>query len=180
MSRRIDTMGHLPAFYRGVREFEAIAQCEDTFFHALADDNAADLADAFILSASESSIAIWEREIGIRSEPALESLDFRRKRLINRYTTKPPFTIRWLEQQLVALLGDGFLKTERDDDVEILFVYADLDSLPVLREFDTTIEIVLPLSMQYVKMLSGFRELPGAFYAGSTNPIHVHFDILPA
>ncbi len=180
MTRTIDYMAHLPDFYQGIREFEALARTENATFQQLAEDNAQDLADAFVLTASEASIAIWEAEIGIRADPSSETLEFRRKRLINRYTTKPPFPIRWLERQLTELLGEGFRKATRDDDVEILFVHANLDSYPVLREFDATVEIVLPLSMQYVKVLSGFRAIPAALVAASTNAVHLHVDIRPA
>ena len=180
MQREIHFMGRLPEFYRDIYEFKAIGGSEDAEFQTLAACNAEDLRDAFIMTGAESSIAIWEKEIGIRADPSAETLDFRRKRLINRYTTKPPFTIQWLDNQLSALLGGGFIRTERDGDVEILYVYADLGSLPLLREFDAMIEFVLPLSMQYFKRLSAHRDWPAALYAGSTNPTHIHLFVNPA
>ena len=157
-------------------EFEAIGDTEDVEFQLLAEANAEDLQNAFVMTGDENSISIWEKEIGIRAE-AGEALDFRRRRLINRYTIKPPFTMRWLEKQLTELLGAGFLKAERDDDVEILYVYVDIDSLPMLREFDTTIEMVLPLSMQYYKNILGHRDIPSRVYIGAISPVHIHIEM---
>lgn len=176
MERKIQFMGHLPEFFQGVREFAAVGDTEDVEFKLLGEANAEDLRDAFVMTGSEESIGIWEKEIGIRAESG-ESLDFRRKRLINRYTIKPPFTLRWLERQLGELLGGGFLRAERDDDVEILYVYVDIDSLPALREFDATIEMVLPLSMQYFKMILGKREIPAGLFIGAASPMHIHIEM---
>lgn len=176
MDRKIHFMGHLPDFYQGVREFEATGDTEDVEFKLLAEANAEDLRNAFVMTGNENSISIWEKEIGIRAE-AGESLDFRRKRLINRYTIKPPFTLRWLEKQLTELLGAGFLKAERDDDVEILYVYVDIDSLAALREFDATIEMVLPLSMQYFKNILGHRDIPSRIWVGATSPMYIHIEM---
>ena len=176
MDRKIQFMGHLPEFYQGVREFEAIGDTEDVEFKLLAEANQEDLLNAFVMTGNENSISIWEKEIGIRAEIG-ETLDFRRKRLINRYTIKPPFTMRWLEKQLTELLGAGFLKAERDDDVEILYVFVDIDSLPVLREFDATIEMVLPLSMQYFKTIIGHRDIPSGLHIGATSPVHIHIEM---
>ncbi len=179
MNRNIHFMGRLPSFYQGVEEFEAIGQTLDEEFRLLAQANEEDLHNYFVMTADAESIGIWEREIGIRAS-AGETLDFRRKRLINRYTMKPPFTIGWLDRQLRDFLGAGFLRTERDDDVEILTVYADIDSLSALLELDTLIETVLPLSMQYYRELSGHKELSSKLYVGSAHPMYLRIEIQPA
>lgn len=177
MARDIRIMGHLPEYYENIREFGQIAVTEDEEFKLIEEANAEDLADAFVMTASEKSIAIWESEIGIVPDKSSESLDFRKQRLINRYTMKPPFTIRWLEKQLTQLLGNDFIKVDRDDDVEILYVYVNLDSWPILKEFDKTIEAVLPLSMQYIKHLRKYVEALGNLYAGGFYRQHWHFEL---
>lgn len=178
--RQISVMGHLPEFYSPVREFRRIDEIENAEFQELARCNEEDLRDAFIMTADERSLKIWEKEIGIRAEAGMETLDFRRKRLVNRYTAKPPFTMRWLEKQLAALLGAGFSHCERDEEVELLTVYADLSSLLLLREFEATIEQVLPLSMQHWKHLLGYRKPEGGFFVGGTTMGHVQLTSWPA
>lgn len=174
MGRKISILRYLPEIHQSLREFQQIAWTEDTEFKQMERENAQDLDDAFILTAGEKSIGIWEKEIGIRADPSVEDIEFRRKRLINRYTTKPPFTIKWLERQLKELLEDGFIRCERDDDVEILRIYAELLSLPLLREFDSSLEAVLPLSMQYEKQLRAKREAREQAYAAMASYGHLH------
>lgn len=180
MARKIHFMGHLPEFYSGIREFEAIGSSIDEEFKLFAKANQEDLANYFVMTANEVGLSVWEKEIGIRADPSAESLDFRRKRLISRYTTRPPFTIKWMDNQLRQLLGDGFIKTARDDAVEILYVYADIDSLSQLNELDTLIETVLPLSMQYGKRLFGFRDIPSCVYVAANSPILLRLKVNPA
>lgn len=165
--RKIALMAHLPSFYHEVAEFQQLFGSLDQEFIQIYYENEKDLLDAFVMTADESSIGIWEKEIGIIPDLSNEDLDFRKARLINRYTIKPPFTIVWMERQLKNLLKEQFLRCERDDEVEILTVYADLSSLPILREFESTIEAVLPLSMQFQKCLSAYRKATAKFYAGA-------------
>ncbi len=177
MERNIDILNHLPEIYHTVREFQQIALSENTEFLQWKQSNQQDLLDSFIKTADKNSIEIWEKEIGIQADILNESIDFRRQRLINRYTMKPPFTIRWLEQQLKQLLGNGFLKLVRDDDLLNLTVHADLVYLPILREFDTTLESVLPMTMQYQKQLNSHRDVQTQCFAAAASSMHVHFQI---
>jgi Uncharacterized protein conserved in bacteria (DUF2313). len=180
MERKIDILGYLPDIFHTVRDFQQIARTENAECMQLAQWNQQDLADAFILTAQPNSIAIWEKEIGIHADPYTETLEFRRKRLINRYTMKPPFTMIWLEQQLQELLGDGFLGAKRDADLMNLTVYADLMSLPLLREFDNMLEAILPLNMQYDKRLKSHREVNETYWAAMAAPMHLHIAVLMA
>lgn len=177
MERKIDILGRLPEIFHTVRDFQQIARTEDAELMQIAQWNQEDLVDAFILTADQKSIAIWEKEIGIYPDLHMETLDFRRRRLIHRYTMKPPFTMNWLEQQLKELLGEGFLGAKRDEALMNLTVYADLMSLPLLREFDNTLEAVLPLSMQFDKILNSHRDVGEKRWAGMATALHLHIGV---
>lgn len=177
MKRTIRTLQRLPEIYHTVREFQQITRSEDDEFAQWQENNQQDLDDAFIKTAKEDSLAIWENEIGIRPDIGHESIDFRRQRLINRYTIKPPFTIRWLEQQLKQLLGDGFIKLVRDQALLNLTVHADLVYLPLLREFDATLEAVLPMTMQCFKQFNAHRVAPTNAYMTALGIVHIHLEV---
>lgn len=174
MAWTIDCMGRLPDYYKNIEQFKQITNTDDEEFKLLKSQIDKDLNNAFIMKADATSITIFEREIGIFADPTTETLDFRRKRLINRYTTKPPFTIRWLENQVTTLLGNDLLGVWRDDDVEILYIHINISSYAVLKEFETTIEAVLPLSMQYKKQITALFDLLADLYIGSTSMQHIH------
>lgn len=178
MNKKINTLKHLPEIYHTIREIQQITQTEDSEFIQLNDWNEKDRNDAFIMTASDKSLKIWEREIGIRADETNETTEFRRKRLINRYTLKPPFTMHWLEEQLKELMGDGFIRIERDEKILHLIIYVDISSFPLLLEFEATIEAVLPLTMNLEKRMETKRELQENQWLGMATSSHLHYDIM--
>lgn len=147
MERKIGFLQRLPEIYSTVREFQALAQSMDGEFEQIAQDNRQDLEDSFILQAPAERLSIWEKEIGIRADPQRESTEFRRQRLINRYTTRPPFTMNWLKKQLDMLLGAGNYRLGRDENLQTLKITAGISAGPLLQEFQKTLENTVPLSM---------------------------------
>lgn len=171
---------HLPTFYHDVAEFQAIAAAIDPELEVLSSQWRNDFVESFILEASGERLKGWEEEIGIRADPLTETDAIRRKRLILRYTTKPPFTIRWLRIQLQQLLGTGFQKVERDGDIEALLLHLDVDALSLWEDIVIWLEMVVPLSMQFGVSFTGHKELPSKLYVGSAHPMHLHIEIQPA
>ena len=172
-----DYMGHLPSFYQDVEEMKALAAAIDPEITGLKNQVRKDFLEGFILNAPADRLKIWEQEIGIIADPSTESLEFRRKRLILRYTTKPPFTIRWLRQQLTEMLGVNFISATRDADIETLFITADIDSVPMMEEINRWLEAVVPLSMDFGKHFIGHRDIPSRVYIGAISPVHIHIEM---
>ena len=160
-------------------KFRDIAEIENEEFERLKECNEKDLMDAFIMTASEKSIEIWEKEIYIKYDKVNDTLEFRRQRLINRYTIKPPFTIVWLENQLKSLIGDNLLDMRRDDDVETVFIEANFDSYSLLKEFITTLENTVPLSMLWSILYIAYKMTETKLYFGSTNLMHIKIESKP-
>lgn len=107
------------------------------------------LDDKFVVSASEQGVRRRERMLGIQADPTTESIEFRRRRLINRYSTKPPFTRKYLQEQLDALVGAGMTIVSIDSQEFILTVTTNIDDAHVFREVIHTIETVKPANMLY-------------------------------
>ncbi|WP_206108572.1 putative phage tail protein [Paenibacillus thiaminolyticus] len=49
------------------------------------------LDDQFVLTSSVDGIKRREKMLGIQADSSLETIEFRRQRIINRYQMKPPF-----------------------------------------------------------------------------------------
>lgn len=173
MQRDPSYFKHLPEYYHDVQEIFALAKTIDEELKDQTNTSHQDLQELFVMTASANTLEVWESELGIRADPSKEDLNFRKKRLINRYTTKPPFTMRWLENQLQQLLGNGFIKIKRDDEIELLTIFADLSSLNILREFDLTLERILPLSMQYFKSVIAKMEAVGTLFVKTATMTHI-------
>ncbi|GJM70253.1 hypothetical protein HMSSN036_24690 [Paenibacillus macerans] len=87
--------------------------------------------------------------LGIQADPTRETMEFRRRRILNRYQTKPPFTVRYLQRQLDALVGKGMTIASVDYANRVLTVTANVDNASVFKEVLYTIETTKPANMVY-------------------------------
>ena len=145
---------YLPEIYHEVIDFVELTETEtpevisaETAIQRLLDDQ-------FIKSATESTIRRREKILGIQADPNTETLDFRRKRLINRYSTKPPFTIRYLQRQLDNLVGEGLTIVSADVQNFTLTVTANIDDASVFKEVEHTVKVVKPANIVYQQQTS--------------------------
>jgi hypothetical protein len=156
-------MAYLPDYYREIRDFNDLAGTESIELDALESAIGRLFDDQFVMTAGVDAVKRRERMLGIQADPAAESLDFRRKRLINRYSTKPPFTLRYLQQQLDALVGPGLAIVSVDVQQFILYVTANIENANVFKEVQHTVETIKPANLIYQQNTSlradiGLRE----------------------
>jgi len=147
MSERI--LQYLPDFYREIRDFTEIGRTESAELDDLETAIQRAFDDQFVMTASADAVKRRERMLGIQADPATESLEFRRKRLVNRYSMKPPFTLRYLQEHLDALVGPGMTIVSVDVQNFILYVTTNIENASVFREVIHTIETVKPANMVY-------------------------------
>lgn len=110
--------------------------------------------DQFVTGASEQAIRRQEKLLGIQADPTTETLEFRRKRLINRYSTKPPFTKRYLQQRLDYLVGAGLTIVSVDPQSFILTVTTNIDNAALFKEVERTVKVTKPANMLYQQQTS--------------------------
>lgn len=147
MAERI--LGYLPDFYRRIREFAELDRAESAELDELAAAVQRLLDDQFVLTASVDALKRRERMLGIQADPATESLEFRRARIINRYSMKPPFTARFLQEQLDRLVGPGRTLVEVEPENYLLIVTAAIDDAEVFREVEHTVKTIKPANIVY-------------------------------
>lgn len=140
---------HLPDFYERIEDFVELAATESAELELM--DGAVNqlLDDQFVETSGLQAIKRREQMLGIQADPKTESLEFRRKRILNRYQTKPPFTIRYLQQQLDMLVGPGMTIVSRDPAKHLLIVTTNIDDANVFKEVIRTIETIKPANMIY-------------------------------
>lgn len=105
--------------------------------------------DQFVDEAGLQAIKRREQMLGIQADSATESLEFRRRRILNRYQTKPPFTVRYLQQQLDMLVGVGMTVVTLDAAAFVLVVTANIDEAAVFKEVLRTVETIKPANVVY-------------------------------
>lgn len=147
MTERI--MQYLPEFYREMKDFTELAATESVELDQMESAVQRLFDDQFVMTASADAIKRREQMLGIQADPVTETLDFRRQRLINRYSTKPPFTIRYLQQQLDKLVGPGMTIVSVDVQNFILYVTTNVEHANIFREIQHTVQTVKPANMIY-------------------------------
>lgn len=140
---------HLPEFYGGIEDFVELGKTESAELELMESAVNQLLDDQFVETSGLQAIKRREQMLGIQADPKTESLEFRRKRILNRYQTKPPFTIRYLQQQLDMLVGPGMTIVSRDPAKHLLIVTTNIDDANVFKEVIRTIETIKPANMIY-------------------------------
>ena len=149
MSEAGRILGYLPDFYRGIRDFAELDRTESAELDELAAAVERLLDDQFVLTAGADAIKRRERMLGIQADPASETLEFRRARIINRYSTKPPFTLGYLQEQLDRLVGPGRTLAEVDAQQYLLTITTAIEDAAIFREVEHTVKLILPANLVY-------------------------------
>lgn len=95
---------YYPQVYDGVRETTELVKTEDELFCQAKCHLTGVWMNQFIKTADLTGIKQFEQIIGIVADPNTETEDFRRARLINRFSLMPPFTRLYLKQKIDELL----------------------------------------------------------------------------
>lgn len=146
MNRAEDYIRRLADYYRGgVLEIELIAEAEGQVVDALDAALQTLVNNQFIMTADSQGLSALEALYGLGNSPN-ESIEFRRKRLIEEKSKQPPFTYKWLQQRLDVIL-DGEYVIERDVRTQSLKIYVLLtkaEFLPLVADY---IINIIPVSM---------------------------------
>lgn len=147
MAERI--IQHLPEFYRLIEDFNELDNTETIELDLLQGGVDQLFDDQFVQTAGLQAVKRREQMLGIQADPTIESLDFRRRRILNRYQTKPPFTIRYLQQQLDMLAGPGMTIVTIDVQAFLLTITTHIDNASVFKEVLHTVETIKPANILY-------------------------------
>lgn len=132
----------------------------------------------YILTADELGIAQLEKQFDIIPDLSTEDLAFRRQRLLNRNTTKPPFTLEYLEDKLAELITDGSHKVVMDYPKYALDVEIGLDNAQLYNEIALTVDTIKPANI--AEHLTWIRQLEKArLYLGAALQTGTEMSIYP-
>lgn len=147
MSRPI--RDYWPDYYDTILDYIKLAETEDAELQLIESAINQLFDDQFVLTSGLDAVKRREQILGIQVDPSTESLDFRRKRIINRYSTKPPFTIRYLQGRLDFLVGESRAITSIDVQNFTLFVEVAIEDAALFKEVERTINTIKPANLIY-------------------------------
>lgn len=144
-----DYLSYLPPFLQTAKEFKKIADAANPEIIALKKAVNKVLNEQFIQGA-EDTLKWREQEFGITASSD-ETLAFRRERLIERKSRKPPITLRTLRDRLNAYIG-----TTQADIQLVPGEYAFTISIPAVdgykfRDIQGLVEELKPANMEYLQ-----------------------------
>ena len=98
---------YFPHIYNDVPEIETLSTVEEGLFTAALEKIEILWRNGYLQSCDIDGIERYENILGIVADPTIETIEFRRSRLINRYAIMPTYTMPWLRTRLDELLGIG-------------------------------------------------------------------------
>ena len=140
----------LPPWYREVLDYQQMCQTIGAQFALLAEEINR-VADNFFLQTMDlETVQMWEGIFRIAANPATESLQFRRDRIINRISMRPPFTLRFLYQKLDELIGPGLWSVTVDYPNYALYIESNVDGQGYSQELIYTINHIKPAHITFI------------------------------
>ena len=140
----------LPKWYRDVLDYQEICDTEQQQFDALANFIVSVANNFFPQTMDLGSVTQWEQIFSITPNPTTETLDFRRTRILNRLSTRPPFTLSFLYQKLDELIGPGAWKVVVDYSNYTLYIQSSASNQMYADEVAYTIGKMKPAHIVYI------------------------------
>lgn len=145
-----DLLALLPQWYSEVLDYQQICQTEEQQFAALANEITAVAQNFFFQTMDESAVTQWEQIFGILANPQTETLEFRQARLLNRMSSRPPYTIWFLRQKLDELIGPGQWEVNMDYPNYTLYIESAAKNQSYATEVAFTINKIKPAHIVYI------------------------------
>ena len=140
----------LPPWYREILDYQQICQTETAQFEALGQEITSVADNFFFQTMDEGAVSQWEQILGITPNPSVETIGFRRARLINRLSTRPPFTLQFLYQKLNELIGPNAWTVTVDYPNYTLYIESAAQNQSYATEVAFTINKIKPAHIVYV------------------------------
>ena len=137
-------MSQLPDWFQQIPDFVELINAEQPSFDTVADEIIA-IADNFYFQTMDASaVAQWEEIFDIVANPSTETLEFRQDRVLNRISTKPPFTLAFLYQKLDELIGPNQWTVTVDYPNYTLYIESSAQNQSYATEVAFTINRIKP------------------------------------
>lgn len=140
----------LPPYYAEIEDYRQICQAERPTFDEIKQEIIRMQRNFSPLTMDLEAIQEWEATLHILANPEIETLDFRRYRIINRLSTKPPFTVKFLRRKLDELIGPGLWTLDVDYPNYQITIESSARPQAYSQEVEFTINRIKPAHIVYV------------------------------
>lgn len=140
----------LPPWYRDVAEYQQICNAEAQQLQTAALATQSIAGNFYFQTMNLAGVQMWEQIFNITPNPATETLAFRRARVLNRISMRPPYTLGFLYQKLDELVGPGLWSVEVDYANYALTIEAGAEDQSYWQELAYTVNHIKPAHITYI------------------------------
>jgi len=140
----------LPPWYREVAEYQQICNAEAQQLQTAALVTQGIAGNFYFQTMNLAGVQMWEQIFNITPNPATETLAFRRARVLNRISMRPPYTLGFLYQKLDELVGPGLWSVEVDYANYALTIEAGAEDQSYWQELAYTVNHIKPAHITYI------------------------------
>ena len=140
----------LPDWFQQIPDFVELINAEQLSFDAVADEIIAVADNFFFQTMDESAVSQWEQIFHISPNPSIETLEFRRTRVMNRISSNPPYTLGFLYQKLDELIGPNQWTVTVDYPNYTLYIESSALNQSYATEVAFTINRIKPAHIVYI------------------------------
>nr|DAS58304.1 MAG TPA: tail protein [Caudoviricetes sp.] len=150
ISRKVDLAKYVPRYYNGILEIDTIIDTENKEFEEMGIMFRKAICNQFIALADEDGIYAYEVVFGIESNPATETLEGRRQRLLNRASVVPYYTTMFLRSRLDEMIGAGNYTLTIDYDTYTMTLESSAENQFWYNEVHIFVENIKPCNIVFV------------------------------
>jgi hypothetical protein len=143
---------YVPTIYKDVKEIDALIKSEDYLFDILISIVDKEYARMFIQTSDEIGVLRFENILEITADPTIETLEFRKERLLTRCNTTLPYSAIWLRIYLNAVLGQYNYELNIDYKKRIIRLYGYVLNYNWAREATKVINSIKPCNMVFINI----------------------------
>lgn len=139
-----------PPEVREIKEFEIIDAVENPQIRKFQEAIENLIKDNFVVTAAEHGIGQYEKLLQITPDKSIESLEFRRDRILNRLNMFPPFTLPFLHRLLSDAVGRDNYDVTMDYANYTLYLESSATNQQWFEEISFTINSIKPANIVFI------------------------------
>lgn len=122
----------LPHFLQEIREYKEILNTDEVEINKLKEQINKLLQEVIVQTANKYGLDRYEKIYNIKE--IATTIEARRTNILLKMNNRTPFTLKWLDNKLKQLVGEGNYTIELDNDkykltIRLIYVYNDLINL---------------------------------------------------
>ena len=150
---------YVPDWYDGVLEMDILTDIEGQEMNTIQANIDKVKFNQWIQTCDEQTIVYHEQLLNIIANPSVESLEFRKQRILNRLQSTPPFTVNYLVEKLNKIFGKGNYELIIDYQNYRLLLETVAENSNWFYEAQSIIRKVKPANIDYIQVPSVTQKL---------------------